>query len=85
MESNQTATRLPPLNGDLLDGPQELFTFREASRITGDSESFWRAQAASGAVETVRFGKSTRIPRREMVRVLREGIKPIRRAPKSAA
>jgi hypothetical protein len=54
----------------------------EASRKSGKSESWWRAQARAGRFRVVPFGGDA-IPPDEMDRISREGLPPLpRRAPK---
>jgi hypothetical protein len=51
--------------------------FSECSREYGGSESWWRAQAAAGAVRTIQFGRCRAVPAAELDRIAREGLPPL--------
>ncbi len=51
---------------------RELFTVKEVAKTTKKSESWWWKAIKRGDVEVVRLGKSVRITRDELDRVINE-------------
>jgi hypothetical protein len=59
----------------------ELFTFRNGARALDVAESTLRFWAAIGKVAKVRLGsRCVRIPRSELLRLIREGFRPAKGA-----